>query len=432
MKKMPVYDLIGIGLGPFNLGLAALCAGLPITSLFMDRAPEFQWHPGMLLDQATLQVPFFADLVTLADPSSRYSFLAYLKDQGALLRFAFTESLYTHRKEYNQYCRWVVSQLCNLRFHHEITSVRYESGSGLYGIEVQDLESRSILSFQARHLVIGTGTDPWIPDCAAGLVDDTIFHSGNYLFKKSQLMSARSITLIGSGQSAAEIFYDLLGNAPAFQGKLSWFTASDRCFSMENSKLCYELSSPAYIDYFFNLPGQRKSEVLSGQENLYKGVNTKLISDIYDLLYDISINGTREMPEIRPCSELKKISKDPVKGLLLNFFHSGLRTQFNHPTHMVILATGYRQSMPAFLESIQERIRFDTEGRYDVSRNYCVDVTGNQIFVQNAELHTHGFNAPDLGLGALRNAAILNAILGKTHFKLDYCPPFQSFGIPAG
>ena len=99
---------------------------------------------------------------------------------------------------------------------------------------------------------------------------------------------------------------------------------------------------------------------------------------------------------------------------------------------MVILATGYRQSMPAFLESIQERIRFDTEGRYDVSRNYSVDVTGNQIFVQNAELHTHGFNAPDLGLGALRNAAILNAILGKTHFKLDHCPPFQSFGIPAG
>ena len=68
-----IYDFIGIGIGLFNLGLA--CLAEPIDGpdcLFLDRAEGFNWHPGMMLDSATLQTPFMADLVTLADPTSRF------------------------------------------------------------------------------------------------------------------------------------------------------------------------------------------------------------------------------------------------------------------------------------------------------------------------------------------------------------------------
>ena len=46
-----VYDLVGVGIGPFNLSLAALCDGVPeLRTLFLDRRPAFSWHPGLLLE----------------------------------------------------------------------------------------------------------------------------------------------------------------------------------------------------------------------------------------------------------------------------------------------------------------------------------------------------------------------------------------------
>ena len=65
------YDVIGIGLGPFNLGLACLADPVDdLEALFLEARDDFSWHPGMMLDDATLQVPFLADLVTMADPGS--------------------------------------------------------------------------------------------------------------------------------------------------------------------------------------------------------------------------------------------------------------------------------------------------------------------------------------------------------------------------
>ncbi len=80
-KESTIYNLIGIGIGPFNLGLAALLQPVnELSSIFFDSVSEFNWHPGLMLDSATLQNPFMGtDLVTMADPKSRFSFLNYLK-----------------------------------------------------------------------------------------------------------------------------------------------------------------------------------------------------------------------------------------------------------------------------------------------------------------------------------------------------------------
>src|SRR3546814_14547175 len=53
------YDLFGVGIGPFNLSLAALADGVPeLRCLFVDQRAGFAWHPGLLLDGAMLQVSF--------------------------------------------------------------------------------------------------------------------------------------------------------------------------------------------------------------------------------------------------------------------------------------------------------------------------------------------------------------------------------------
>ena len=82
MQKNEVLDIIGIGLGPFNLSLATLLTKQPaLKSLFFEQKKEFNWHKSMILPHTTLQVPFMADLVTLIDPTSRYTFLNYLHTQ---------------------------------------------------------------------------------------------------------------------------------------------------------------------------------------------------------------------------------------------------------------------------------------------------------------------------------------------------------------
>ena len=52
-----MYDVIAIGCGPFNLGLAALADGVDDVRLaVLDSRPEFTWHRGLMFDDAMLQV----------------------------------------------------------------------------------------------------------------------------------------------------------------------------------------------------------------------------------------------------------------------------------------------------------------------------------------------------------------------------------------
>src|SRR3546814_16668619 len=79
----PIHDFVAVGLGPFNLGLAALTDPVEdLDGIFLEARSSFEWHPGMLLADATLQVPFPADLVSMADPTYRWSFLTHLKQTG--------------------------------------------------------------------------------------------------------------------------------------------------------------------------------------------------------------------------------------------------------------------------------------------------------------------------------------------------------------
>ncbi|NEE32703.1 lysine N(6)-hydroxylase/L-ornithine N(5)-oxygenase family protein, partial [Streptomyces sp. SID7982] len=75
-----------------------------------------------------------------------------------------------------------------------------------------------------------------------------------YLDGKAELQKKKSITLVGSGQSAAEIYYDLLSEIDTYGYRLNWVTRSPRFFPLEYTKLTLEMTSPEYIDYFHALP----------------------------------------------------------------------------------------------------------------------------------------------------------------------------------
>ena len=121
-----VHDLLGVGIGPFNLGLACLAEPLGLDAVFLDSRDGFAWHHGLMFDDATIQVPFLADLVTLADPTSPYSFLAYLKQVGRLYPFYIRENFQPLRAEYDAYCRWAAERVRGLRWGREVVDVRRE------------------------------------------------------------------------------------------------------------------------------------------------------------------------------------------------------------------------------------------------------------------------------------------------------------------
>ena len=61
-----------------------------------------------------------------------------------------------------------------------------------------------------------------------------------------------------------------------------------------------------------------------------------------------------------------------------------------------------------------------------MQRNYSID-RHNAVFVQNAELHTHGFVTPDLGMACYRNSVLIREIAGREIYPIEQRIAFQTF-----
>ena len=434
VTSTPTVDVLAIGAGPFNLGFAALAQPLvddkELSLLVVDQRDGFCWHPGMMLDNATIQVPFMADLVTLADPTSPYSFLNYCKQRGTIHRFFIKEDFYPLRREYSNYCRWVSEQLSTIVWGQRVESVDC-TPEGLYAVTLRSGDSAEVV--HARHLLSGIGTQPFVPDALSpGLDATSTLHSAEYLHRKQELLEADSVTIIGSGQSAAEIYLDLLEPLTTSGRRLDWITRSPRFFPMEYTKLTLEMTSPDYANYFRALPSDVRDRSQRDQRNLYKGISEDTINEIYDLLYRLSLDRTIDTTLRAGCSVEWAPDSEPTDGshgrhrLAVTHTESGARGV--HATDAVIFATGYRApTIAPFLQNIAEHINTDDAGRYAVTENFAID-DGETIFVNNADEHVHSLIAPDLGMGPWRNSIILRTILGREVYAVERPFAFQSFG----
>ncbi|MER6357323.1 SidA/IucD/PvdA family monooxygenase [Streptomyces sp. NPDC001634] len=414
------YDFVGIGLGPFNLGLA--CLTEPIAELdgvFLESKPTFAWHSGMFLEGAHLQTPFMSDLVTLADPTSPYSFLNYLKEQGRLYSFYIRENFYPLRVEYDNYCRWAAGKLTSVRFGTTVKEVMYEDG-------VYVVRTREGDTYRARHLVLGTGTPPHVPEACADL-DGDVVHNSRYLDHKHQLQTKESITLVGSGQSAAEIYYDLLSEIDVHGYQLNWVTRSPRFFPLEYTKLTLEMTSPEYVDYFHALPERTRYRLTQQQKGLFKGIDGDLINEIFDLLYQKNLDGP--VPTRLLTNSALTSARYEDGTYTLGFRQEEQEKDYELRSRGLILATGYKYVEPEFLKPIRDRLRYDGHGNFDVARNYAIDTTGRGVFLQNAGVHAHSITSPDLGMGPYRNAYIIRELLGTEYYPVEKTIAFQEFAV---
>ncbi|GEL78747.1 lysine N(6)-hydroxylase/L-ornithine N(5)-oxygenase family protein [Tenuibacillus multivorans] len=428
-----IYDFIGIGIGPYNLSLAALTEDMDdLDRILFDQTPKMEWHPGMLIEGTDLQVPFMADLVTFADPTSRFSFLNYIKEQERLYKFFFFHEMKAPRNEYNDYLQWAVNQISGLFFGKEVVDLidHSDQKEPYYELVILDTEKNQKEYYYARHVVMATGSEPLIIDSMEGFPNEDIIHTSRYLYEKEALKKSNHIAIIGSGQSAAEIFYDLLEEREHAEFHLSWLTRSDGIFQRESANLGQEFFSPDYIDYFHQLPFKKRMEAIETLSPLRHGIDYSTLNGIYQLLYHYSIGNEDPRITIQPLTEINGIKKAD-QGYLLKCKQLQQEIDFDYHAEKVILATGYKPNLPDwFLNRYKDEIEWEDENLFKVRRNYELifkEPKTNKFYIVTNLEHSHGTAATNLGLAVQRNMEIINDITGEPRFHTEGRRIFQQF-----
>ncbi|KMJ60094.1 ornithine monooxygenase [Bacillus sp. LL01] len=426
MSESRMFDLIGIGVGPFNLGLAALMDDQPnITSIFFDKEEEFNWHPGMLIEQSDLQVPFIADLVTFADPTSKYSFLNYVHKQNRLFQFFFYRRFDIPRREYNLYAKWVSEKLRNCRFQSEVVAVSYDGDT--YEVKVKQTATKEVFTYLAKHLVVGTGSVPFIPDSIEK--SEHVVHTSEYLRDAKTIKDSTSVIVVGSGQSAAEVFYELLEDQKHNQYSLTWYTRSAIFSQLESAKLGQEVFSPDYVHYFHGLSYEKRKEALERLDSVRNGVDKETLIKIYDLLYNRSVEGRDRKITIQPLTEVNSI-KEENGSLIVSCKQWEKEEEFKVHADKVVLATGYKPHIPQWIWDKKDEIVWESEKEFKVDEKFRLvwkEEKKNHLYISTNLEHSHGTAATNLSLAVMRNQTIINDLAGREVYPIQKDTIFQQF-----
>jgi lysine N6-hydroxylase len=406
---MERLHFIGIGAGPSNLSLAALAA--PITSLrgkFLDAKPHFQWHAGAMLPGSLVQVSYLKDLVTLVDPTSRYSFLNFLVREGRIYRAIVANKAGCSRHEFEQYFRWVARQLPTIRWSERVKTVSISNGYFKVTCE-------SGFQAAATSLVIGTGRVPALPDFAAAYEDNRqVLHSSEMLNASPDFQGKR-VLVVGAGQSGAEIVDFLLSQDETLPSSITWISSRAGFLPIDDSAFSNEWFAAPYIDYFYSLSVERRSSLLQQQRLASDGISESLIQRIYTRLYQLDISGNRSLHHrLLPCRRMTGLRKNQRQ--LIATLHNLDRDCIEQcDTDIVIFCSGYRTVFPTFMESLRDRM-VDASGALQIRPDYSIAWNGPdklRVYILNGAERTHGIADPNLSLISWRSSRVLNAIAGR-------------------
>jgi L-ornithine N5-oxygenase len=214
-----LHDLICIGFGP---------AALAIAIAFLERQPQFAWHSGMLLEGAKMQISFIKDMATLRNPRSPFTFINYLHTKDRLVQFTNLNTFLPQRVEFEDYLRWCASSFRDVAFYgQEVLQIDAEKATGdavinYFTVRSRDIQTNRETIRRARHVVVAIGGKPEIPrpflHDQGRIISERIIHSSSYAGQVQDILDnprgQYMIAVVGSGQSAAEIFNNLHSRYP--------------------------------------------------------------------------------------------------------------------------------------------------------------------------------------------------------------------------
>jgi lysine N6-hydroxylase len=412
---MEHVDVVAVGIGPANLSLAALAE--PAAELDLrcfDAKPDFQWHHGMMVPDAELQVSFIKDLVTLVDPTSRYSFLNYLAARGQLYRFLVAGRDGCSRQEFEHYYRWVAELLPTLRWNRQVARVDQRGDR----FEVTFTGGAAVT---CDSLVLGSGPQPVVPPCAAPHLGPQVLH-GSSVMTADLDFDGKDVLVVGGGQSGAEVVNYLLSDLQTLPSSLSWVTSRGAFAPLDDSPFANEWFMPPYIGHFYRQSQAQRETLLRQQQMASDGITESLLRELYTRLYRLDLfAGDRLSCRLTPGWRLVDLRPDEKRFVAEVREVGGDRTR-THEADLVILCTGYRSTFPGYLAPLRDRL-VDAAGQFRVNEDYSLAWDGPpelRIFLQNGARATHGVADPNLSLAAWRSARIINALAGRDVYRVDH------------
>ncbi len=423
-----IYGLIGVGFGPSNLALAAALheqgpasLGTKGPTLFLEQKEEFAWHPGMMLPGARVQLSFLKDLVTLRNPCSRFSFLCYLQHKKRLDRFINRRTFFPTRQEFNDYYRWVAGELRDyVRYGARVRAIRpgRAGASGtvpLLEVELEDRATGEWARLLTRNVVLALGGQPVLPPGVQLSPDGRVFHAQDFLeavpARFPDRQAPHRFVVVGSGQTAAEVFQYLLHQYPQATVTLAFRRLALK--PADDSHFVNEIFFPEMVDRFYGLsPARRRMLLAMHLDTNYSAVDTDLIAELYEELYEQEVAG-RQRGRILNLCELLSLEEGP-EGVTTRLRGGFEEQEQRLQSDAVILATGFeRCQRPALLEELRPYLLLDETGAYRVLRNFRVDARPELVpgvFLQGSNERTHGLSDTLLSTLAVRSAEILQAV----------------------
>lgn len=428
------FDLCGVGFGPANLALAVAMKELnnrkqvPPSYHFLEKRAQFEWHPGMLIDDAEMQISFLKDLATLRDPTSEFTFLNYLRCSGSLDSFANLRRFFPSRVEYHAYLKWAAGKF-DKYVSYGATARNVElshPGTDKAVLEVTYERDGNIYTAQCKNLAVGVGGKPSLPKCLTGITSPKIVHSSNFLPAIKAQFPDRSreydFLVVGGGQSSAEMFCYLTSHFPNSKIRLTF-----RRFALkpsDDSEFVNEIFSPDHVDFFYKSSPAFREEFLNDYSNTnYSAIDPPMISRIYADLYRdkwhgdgrLSVSRYRELTEVNNTSD--KISvrqRNCITGDDENSSIDGL-----------FLGTGYDfQENLNILNNVKEYFKRDNDNNYIFSRNYSLTPVhsdlGVNIFTHGATESSHGLSSTLLSMLPYRSAEIAGSIFSLADRRKPY------------
>ncbi|KGY09693.1 lysine N(6)-hydroxylase/L-ornithine N(5)-oxygenase family protein [Vibrio sinaloensis] len=407
-------DLAGIGVGPFNLSVAALLDTQPqINATFFEGREHFSWHPGLLLDNTNMQTMFLKDLVSAVDPENRYSFLSYLVRNKKFYRFLSAELNCISRHEFSDYLAWAAHQMGNVQFSTKVEHVDYDG-------EQFTLHTNQG-AYHANNLCIGTGKVPSFPDCSKKFISDKVFHAAEIGLRDRDFTNKR-VMIVGGGQSGADIFLNVLQSKWGKPRSLDWLSRRSNFQPLDEAAFTNEFFAPDYVNAFINLSPDVKRNEITQQKLTSDGITQKALLMIYQELYHrFDVLKEEKWVRLLPHRTLTNMREINTGYELCAGNALSQQTEY-HQADIVILATGFEAPTPTCLNGISPLLDLDENNRYQLTANFELKWAGsenNKIFAVNAGMHSHGIAEPQLSLMAWRSAQIINQLAGQTLYDTD-------------
>lgn len=418
-KDSAVYDLVCVGCGPSNLALAIALdekkeSCRTLNAVFLEKQVDYRWHGNTMTSQSDMQISFLKDLVSLRSPTSPYSFINYLHANERLVDFINLGTFYPSRFEFNDYLCWVARHFSHqCRYGEEVTSIEPVITNGkIKTLRVHSFDNQNKKSVrETRSLVVSAGGTPHIPEVFKAYKNDPrIFHHAQYLSSiaalKHQGDRPLRIAVVGSGQSAAEVFLDLHGSFPTANVDLIF-----RNFSLkpaDSTPFVNAIFSPNTTDLIFGRsPSEREQWLHEYRHTNYSAVDAPIIEQIYAIFYHQKVSKVVRHGFFNT-SNIDWVSATQ-KGieLIINNLTTGEKTLREYDA--VILATGYqRQKHRELLAPLEAYV-----GNFEVDRHYRMTTDERlevPVFLQGYSESSHGLSDTLLSVLAIRSDEIATSL----------------------